>query len=105
MSLPAKLAFCGWSVVQNPLQFGQSVPEVQSPISLAIQVIMVSFWGSKNGEERQGNDDQAQEGEHSTNTPRSSQPEPDERSRLLPPGRDGFLSPDDPAVSLVSFDT
>ena len=59
---------------------------------------MVSFWGSKNGEEQQ--DDQEQEGEHSSAPPPRRQQEPDERSRLLPP-HNGYLSPDDPAVSLT----
>ncbi|MCJ1478911.1 hypothetical protein MMC13_007595 [Lambiella insularis] len=62
---------------------------------------MVSLWGSKNGDSNQDNDnDEEHEGEGSR--PSSRQPrqhEPDERSRLLPPGHAGFLDPDDPAVT------
>ncbi|QIW95896.1 hypothetical protein AMS68_001414 [Peltaster fructicola] len=65
---------------------------------------MVSLWGSnKNG------DDQAQDNhrESSDNMPRASEDEhhePTERDRLLPrehgrPRQDGYLDPDDPAVS------
>lgn len=58
---------------------------------------MVSLWGSKKDDD----DANPQNGEHSA-APRSS--EADERTRLLPanpppPGHDGYLSPDDPAVS------
>ena len=62
---------------------------------------MVSLWGSKNGEERAEDN----EGDHESESPRqparhSGGSEPDERTRLLPPRRDGYLDPDDPAVSL-----
>lgn len=50
---------------------------------VSIQFVMISFWASKNGQERLGNDDRVREGKHSTNMPQSSQSEPDERSRLL----------------------
>lgn len=67
---------------------------------------MVSLWGTnKNG------DEQAQEThiEHSNDMPRASEDEarePTERDRLLPreQGRsrhDGYLDPDDPAVSRI----
>ena len=60
---------------------------------------MVSLWGSKNGEERNDGDETEQDGEDSTQqNRRSGGPEPDERTRLLPPRNDGFLDPDDPAV-------
>lgn len=57
---------------------------------------MVSLWGSKK------NDDNAADESRSEaygDAPRAS--EVDERTRLLPPParQDGFLSPDDPAVS------
>jgi hypothetical protein len=70
---------------------------------------MVSLWGSKKGE---GEDEQ--NGDQSSTqrpaTPRRSEErpsqeyEPDERTRLLPqqrrpPPHDGYLDPDDPAVS------
>ena len=60
---------------------------------------MVSLWGSKNGEER-NHGDAENDGEDSGHQPRhSGGREPDERTRLLPPRNDGFLDPDDPAVS------
>lgn len=73
---------------------------------------MVSLWGSKNGAEDHPDDDgeaTPTEGEESRQTPRhSGGRNPDERTRLLPPPRnEGFLSPDDPAVStdlsLITF--
>lgn len=62
---------------------------------------MVSLWGSKNGEEEEHeNGDTQQESEGSRpNTRQPDRRDPDERTRLLPPRRDGFLDPDDPAVS------
>ena len=63
---------------------------------------MVSLWGSKDGEEDQAGDrdPNAQNGEGSgLNGARRS--EADERTRLLPPRRDGYLDPDDPAVNAV----
>jgi len=60
---------------------------------------MVSLWGSKNGEERNDGDETEQDGGDSRQQTRhSGGPEPDERTRLLPPRNDGFLDPDDPAV-------
>lgn len=60
---------------------------------------MVSLWGSKNGEEQQHGVD----GDHDENDNRNQSRqnrEADERTRLLPHQRnDGFLDPDDPAVS------
>lgn len=65
---------------------------------------MVSLWGSKsNGEE---NDEGAAspDGENSRQPSRGGDRrggrDADERTRLLPPRNDGYLDPDDPAVSL-----
>ena len=61
---------------------------------------MVSLWGSKNGDERSHGDDAESDRGDSGHQPRhSGGREPDERTRLLPPRNDGFLDPDDPAVS------
>ena len=61
---------------------------------------MVSLWGSKNGEEQQDAGEGENHGDESRQSHRQSGgPEPDERTRLLPPRNDGFLEPDDPAVS------
>ena len=67
---------------------------------------MVSLWGSKDGAEDHANGD----GTTSTDGEDSRQPsrggdrrrgsDPDERTRLLPPRTDGYLDPDDPAVSI-----
>jgi len=63
---------------------------------------MVSLWGSKK-------DDDAEARTTVSNGESSEQPrlsEANERTRLLPPpaaGREGFLSPDDPAVSLICY--
>lgn len=59
---------------------------------------MVSLWGSKK------NDDPNPPLEHDDDEAGDSRlSQADERTRLLPPpaqgGRDGYLSPDDPAVS------
>lgn len=67
---------------------------------------MVSLWGSKqNGEEGEDDSNPNRPGSSSDGErPRPAthtrhQPEPDERTRLLPPpGHGGYLSPDDPAV-------
>lgn len=62
---------------------------------------MGSLWGSKNDDEEER--PLTRDGEPSTrqqsHPPRQSI-EADERTRLLPPNQDGYLSPDDPAVSL-----
>lgn len=69
---------------------------------------MVSLWGSKNGESNQNGDDRDHEQDGEGSRPSSRQPpgrsshEADERTQLLPPGRGGFLDPDDPAVSLIN---
>ena len=61
---------------------------------------MVSLWASKNGEERAETDDAEENGDHGNqDTRRSGGRDPDERTRLLPPRNDGYLDPDDPAVS------
>ena len=66
---------------------------------------MVSLWGPKNGEERaEGDDTEHHGGDDREHTRHSGGPEPDERTRLLPPRNDGFLDPDDPAVSLSASD-
>ena len=65
---------------------------------------MVSLWGSKSGEEHaegEGGEHDGEESRHSTR--QSGGPEPHERTRLLPPRNDGYLDPDDPAVSLVKI--
>ncbi|KAI9806834.1 MAG: hypothetical protein M1833_002491 [Piccolia ochrophora] len=58
---------------------------------------MVSLWGSKSGGSKpQSGSTTPPEGEGSSR----HQHDPDERTRLLPPqGRDGYLDPDDPAVT------
>jgi hypothetical protein len=69
-------------------------------------VKMVSLWGTKKGDEedhgpRSIHSQNGESTEHGSarNTPRYSQ-EADERTQLLPPpSREGYLSPDDPAVS------
>ena len=66
---------------------------------------MVSLWGSKNDDQDRP---EADDGETTpTNTSESRQPsrrqggeDADERTHLLPPRREAFLSPDDPAVSV-----
>lgn len=62
---------------------------------------MVSLWGTKKGDDDEnGNAPLLHDDAESSGTPRHS--EPDERTHLLPPppnGHDGYLSPDDPAVS------
>ncbi|CAG8972904.1 hypothetical protein HYALB_00001324 [Hymenoscyphus albidus] len=60
---------------------------------------MVSLWGNKDGEENGNNATTPQNGaSSSSHQPRNS--EPDERTQLLPPSHhEGFLSPDDPAVT------
>jgi hypothetical protein len=62
---------------------------------------MVSLWGSKKDDDSaaDGTRYENNDGAHDEATPRHS--ETDERTRLLPPParHDGFLSPDDPAVS------
>lgn len=71
---------------------------------------MVSLWGTKNDEEdRPEGEGEGEDGETTpTNAGDSRQPprrqgggNPDERTRLIPPRREGLLSPDDPAVSLI----
>lgn len=65
---------------------------------------MVSLWGSKNDDEDRP---EGQDGETTPTNPgdgrqpprRSGDEDADERSRLLPPRREAYLSPDDPAVS------
>lgn len=64
---------------------------------------MVSLWGSKNGGDDQPRSDDGAptDGEGSRHSSQRPQ-EADERTRLLPPpGRGGYLDPDDPAVCSV----
>lgn len=61
---------------------------------------MVSLWGSKNGDEQTNEADNTNDNdEHSQQHPRQSR-DADERTRLLPPRNEGYLDPDDPAVSV-----
>ncbi len=60
---------------------------------------MVSLWGSKNGDGQHNDLDNANDDENSQQQPRQSR-DADERTRLLPPRGEGYLDPDDPAVSL-----
>ena len=62
---------------------------------------MVSLWGSnKNGEEHPDQDDDQPRAASSHGDPQARRSEANERTRLLPPQQgDGYLSPDDPAVS------
>jgi len=60
---------------------------------------MGSLWGSKNGDKEER--PLTREGEPSTRqeeAPPRSSVEADERTHLLPPNENGYLSPDDPAV-------
>ncbi|KAL8999729.1 MAG: hypothetical protein Q9169_001546 [Polycauliona sp. 2 TL-2023] len=59
---------------------------------------MVSLWGSKNGDDQHADADSTSDGANSQQQPRQSR-EANERTRLLPPQNDGYLDPDDPAVS------
>lgn len=65
---------------------------------------MVSLWGSKkDGEgDREGGEAPATHGEEDAqeNPRHSDSHDADERTRLLPPRHEGYLDPDDPAVSL-----
>jgi hypothetical protein len=62
---------------------------------------MVSLWGSKKNDDNAA--DESRSEAYGDAPPRAS--EADERTRLLPPParQDGFLSPDDPAVSDPSY--
>jgi hypothetical protein len=61
---------------------------------------MVSLWGKKDDDEQA---DEVVSNNGGSSTHRDAHPRPssaDERTRLLPPpSREGYLSPDDPAVS------
>ncbi|KAL8714921.1 MAG: hypothetical protein Q9220_001434 [cf. Caloplaca sp. 1 TL-2023] len=59
---------------------------------------MVSLWGSKNGDEQPQTENDDVDHESSRQPSRHGR-DPDERTRLLPPRNDGYLDPDDPAVS------
>jgi len=65
---------------------------------------MVSLWGSKTDDEPENAPRHNGDSSHSHTHSRPSG-EADERTRLLvhnpPPVQDGYLSPDDPAVSLL----
>ena len=69
---------------------------------------MVSLWGQNKGDERGHDRAEGQDSGESRAGPNESsreQEDTDERTRLLPqshhrrPHRDGYLDPDDPAVS------
>ncbi|KAI4277901.1 MAG: hypothetical protein LQ337_001447 [Flavoplaca oasis] len=59
---------------------------------------MVSLWGSKDGDEQHTDGGSTNEEDNNQQQPRQSR-EANERTRLLPPRNDGYLDPDDPAVS------
>lgn len=61
---------------------------------------MVSLWGKQDDDDER--DNTPHNGESSNDrVGRGHADDADERTRLLPPpGHDGYLSPDDPAVSL-----
>lgn len=69
--------------------------------------MMVSLWGSKDGGDERNEDESAtpRDGEESRQPAHHARDrDPDERTRLLPPPRnEGFLSPDDPAVSSIGL--
>lgn len=60
----------------------------------------MALWGTKNDDDPEGTT-ASQNGDSSSHVvvPRA---EADERTRLLPPPSQGYLSPDDPAVSALS---
>lgn len=63
------------------------------------------LWGRKNDHKSTG-PPHTQNGEEDRQAPEQRFEEPTERSRLLPADRnEGFLSPDDPAVSPISKTT
>jgi len=63
---------------------------------------MVSLWGSKKDDDPEGAAPQNGESSEHFVQPRIS--EANERTRLLPPpSQEGYLSPDDPAVSIQSL--
>lgn len=59
---------------------------------------MVSLWGKKDDDE----ETPPHNGESSDRTAEPRASEANERTRLLPQPHDGYLSPDDPAVSFIS---
>ena len=72
----------------------------------------MSLWGTKKNDDQNDQDhpEGAENGESAENMPRNSQDsrrrDPTERDRLLPsrlppPHSDGYLDPDDPAVSVL----
>ena len=61
---------------------------------------MVSLWGTKNDNKGRDEDDEQDGDNQSSRAPEHGHREPDERTRLIPPpNNDGYLDPDDPAVS------
>lgn len=61
---------------------------------------MVSLWGSKKGgEDGEGTASVGNSSSQQQHTQDGSYREPDERTRLLPPQNEHYLSPDDPAVT------
>lgn len=60
---------------------------------------MVSLWGSKKDDDPEDTSARPQNGGESSEHAEPRVSEADERTRLLPPPSQGYLSPDDPAVS------
>ena len=61
---------------------------------------MVSLWGTKNGNKGQDEDGERRGEDQGSHAPEHRHREADERTRLIPPqNNDGYLDPDDPAVS------
>lgn len=60
---------------------------------------MSSLWGTRNDNNDEEERSFTRDGESSSRREAAPLHEPDERTHLLPPNRDGFLSPDDPAVT------
>ena len=67
---------------------------------------MVSLWGSKKNNQQSGadegdmdHDEEAPAHQSQDRAPPPRRRHDDERTPLLPPSREGYLSPDDPAVS------
>lgn len=58
----------------------------------------MTIWGNKNDDDLEGVE---RNGESTSHAVQAQPSEVDERTRLLPPPAEGYLSPDDPAVSLL----
>ena len=64
---------------------------------------MVSLWGSKKNDDPGDTSAQPQNGQSSSDYAEPRPSDANERTRLLPPPSQGYLSPGDPAVSVHSF--